>query len=629
MSIIEESKQMIELLGGEKNIRLLTHCATRLRFELNDDAKADAAAIEKLPFVLSVVEKGGQFQVVIGSKVVHYFEALNDQMDIKKLKEDSKKVKKGGLLDFVIGCISGSITPLLPVIMGSALIRALLSALANIGILPEGTSTALVLTAAANAVFYFLPVFVGFTFSQQLKVNPYIGAVLGAALLEPNMQSLIDVADTTFLGIPLNVIDYGTSILPIFVIILIYSYMDRFIRKRIPEGIAMFFAPFLELIILVPMGVLVFGPFGTVISNYISSGVLWMFNLNTAVAGGILGCFYLVLVIFGVHWGLTPICLDALSKTGLDPYEGTGGVAANYACAGVAFGAYMKAEKNSKMKAVAASCLSSQLLAGVGEPTLYGIVLKHKRLLPTVMVAGGVGGFIAGAFACAEKAYVMHNLFSLAFFSYTPIHGILIAICTAFVIAAALTYFWAIPENEMEDYRALKKDDEEIDRDAELSKINASETLELCAPLDGEVISLENVNDVIFSKGIVGKGCAIIPENTIVTAPCAGVVSALVESKHAIGITADNGVEILIHIGLDTVSNEGRGFTNLVKIGDRVEKGTKLIEFDKKMLLEKGFDITTPIIISNPDIFRSIQMTEQKTVLSGESLLFCKGDGEK
>lgn len=624
MSIIEESKQLINLLGGEKNIHLLTHCATRLRFELNDNEKANTTAIENLPFVLSVVEKGGQYQVVIGPKVVNYFESINDQIDIKKLKEDSKKIKKGGLMDFVIGCISGSITPLLPAIMGSALIRALLSMLANFGILPDTSSTALVLTAAANAIFYFLPVFIGFTLSQQLKVNPFIGAVLGAALLDPNMQGLIDVAGTTFLGLPLKVIDYGSSILPIFVIILVYSHMDKFIRKNIPEGIAMFFAPFLELIILVPMGALVFGPFGTTISNYIANGVSWMFNLNTAIAGGILGSFYLILVIFGIHWGLTPICLDALSRTGLDPYEGTGGIAANYACAGVAFGAYMKAEKNSKMKAVAASCLSSQLLAGVGEPTLYGIVLKHKRLLPTIMVAGGVGGFIAGAFSSAEKAYVLHNLFSLAFLSYTPLHGILIAICTSFAIAAALTYFWAIPESEMFDYRAANPT-AELTVAPETISIAARTELEICAPLDGEVIPLENVNDVIFSKGIVGKGCAIIPDSSVITAPCSGRISALVNSKHAIGLTADNGAEILIHIGLDTVANEGHGFTSLVKIGDRVEKGTKLIEFDQKMLLEKGFDLTTPVIISNPDIFKSITITNHKTVTTGEPLLFCEG----
>ena len=624
MSIIEESKQLIKLLGGEKNIQLLTHCVTRLRFELIDEAAADTAAIEKLPFVLSVVQKGGQYQVVIGPRVVNYFNALNDQIDIKKLKEGSKKIKKGGVTDFVIGCISGSITPLLPAIMGSALIRALISMLSNFGILPDTAPTALVLTAAANAVFYFLPVFIGFTFSQQLKVNPFIGAVLGAALLDPNMQGLIGAAGTTFLGLPLNVINYGTSVLPIFVIILIYSYVDKWLRKHIPEGIAMFSAPFLELIILVPLGVLVFGPFGTTISNIIADAVSWLFNLNTAIAGGILGAFYQILVIFGIHWGLTPICLDSLSRTGLDPYEGTGGIASNFGCAGVAFGAFLKAEKNSKMKSLSVSCLSSQLLAGVGEPTLYGIVLKHKRLIPVTMIAGGVGGFIAGSFSAAEKAYVLHNVFSLAFMSYTPLHGILIAIGTAFVIAAALTYFWAIPESEMADYRALPGSNAAIGaRTRDPEGDHGTAAVNICAPLDGEVIALEQVDDVVFSKGIVGRGCAIIPNGNIVVAPCSGMISALVESKHAVGITDENGVEILIHIGLDTVSNEGNGFTEFVKVGDKVQRGTRLIEFDKTLLEKKGFDLTTPIIISNSEIFETIQMTEKKMVKAGDELLFC------
>lgn len=620
MSIIEESRKLIGLLGGEKNILSLVHCATRLRFQLADDGKADTEEIEKLGFVLSVVNKGGQYQIVIGPLVSKYFEAINDQIDIKKSKEANKKIKKGGAADFVIRCISGSITPLLPAVCGSALIRAILSALVNFGVLAETGSTCLVLTAAANAVFYFLPILVGFTLSQQLNVNPYVGAVIGAALLEPNFQSLIDVPGSTFFGIPLKAIDYGSSLLPIFIIILIYAGLDKFLRKHVPDGIAFFMVPFLEFVILVPLGTIVFGPFGTIISEGIAGVVSYLFSLNTAIAGGILGMFYQILVIFGIHWGLAPICFDALSRTGLDPYEGTGGIASNYGCAGIAFGAYLKAEKHSKMKAVAASCLSSQLLAGVGEPTLYGIVLKHKRLIPTIMIAGGIGGFIAGLFGSAEKAYVLHNVFSLAFMSYTPLHGILIAVIAAFAIATVLTYFWAIPESEMEDYRASHEAVPMAENIVPIMEAGskAVQELDICSPLEGEVMELEKVEDEIFSKGIVGQGCAVLPQNNVVTAPCDGEVSVLLPSKHAVGIRAQNGSDILIHVGLNTVMNEGNGFRKFVDVGDHVHMGDKLIEFDKEALESKGYDLVTPVIITNEESYHSITLAAKGNVRSGD-----------
>lgn len=623
MSIMDESKELIKLLGGEKNIISLVHCATRLRFQLNDDDQADMEAINNLRFVLSVVNKGGQFQVVIGPAVSKYYQAINDQIDIKKSKEANKKVKKGGLVDFVLRCISGSVTPILPAICGSALIRAILSALVNFGILGETDSTTMILTAAANAVFYFLPILIGFTLSQQLKVNPYVGAVLGAALLDPNFQGLIGQKGTTFLGIPVEAVDYGTSLLPIFIIILIYAYFDKFLRKYIPDGVAMFAVPFFEFIILVPLGVIVFGPFGTTVSNYLAGGVSYLFNLNTAIAGGILGMLYQIMVLFGVHWGLAPLCFDSLARTGLDPYEGTGGIASNFGCAGIAFGAYLKAEKNSKMKAVSISCLSSQLLAGVGEPTLYGIVLKHKRLIPTTMIAGGIGGFIAGLFNTAENAYVLHNVFSVAFMSYTPMHGILISIITAFTIATVLTYFWAIPEGEMEDYRAQTADlavAEELPVLDGNAQPSAFKSLAVYAPLKGEVIDLNDVEDDLFSNRILGEGCAIIPHHNVITAPCDGKIVALYPSKHAIGIQAENGSEILIHIGLNTVMNEGEGFKEFVKVGDQIHKGDKLIEFDKEKLENKGYDLVTPIIVTNRDSYGKLTLTANGAVNNGDAI---------
>lgn len=615
MSVIDESRELIRLLGGEKNIMSLVHCATRLRFRLADDGRADSAAIEKMKFVLSVVNKGGQYQIVIGPSVARYFNAVQDQIELKQSKEAHKKIKQGGIADFVIRCISGSVTPLLPAICGSALIRAILSALVNFGVLGEADPTSLVLTAAANAVFYFLPVLIGFTLSQQLNVNQYVGAVLGAALLDPNFQSLIGSADTSFLGIPLKAIDYGTSILPIFIIILLYASLDKFLRKKVPDGIAFFLVPFLELGLLVPLGTLVFGPFGTIISDGIAGAVSYLFHLNTMIAGAVLGMFYQIMVIFGIHWGLAPICFDALSRTGLDPYEGTGGVASNYGTAGIAFGAYLKAEKHSKMRAVAASCLSSQLLAGVGEPTLYGVVLKHKRLIPTAMIAGCIGGGIAGLFQTAENAYVLHNVFSLAFMSYVPLHGILIAVAAAFAIGTLLTYFWAIPESEMEDYRAVSGEEKDG------GDILSVRELDVCAPLDGKVMELAEIGDEVFSKGIVGLGCAIVPENQTVAAPCEGIVSVLLPSKHAVGIKAANGAEILIHIGLNTVMNEGNGFREFVKVGDRVRIGDKLIAFDKEELEAQGYNLVTPVIVTNEEICRDISLAAHGRVKTG-SVIF-------
>lgn len=617
MKFENEAKEIVGLVGGEANVVSLVHCATRLRFELKDGSKFQKEKLEKLSYVLKVLVSGGQYQVVIGPNVDAYYDAIFAVAKIQggnnTTSQSTEKVK---LSDKILKVISGAFSPVIPLMAGSGMIKALLTLFTTIGVMSDSSSTYLILSAAGNACFYFMPVFLGITISKQLKANAFVGGAIGAALLEPNFTGLLSAEGAVnFLGIPVTPIDYQATIFPIFIAILVYAYLDKSLRKVTPQSLQCFLVPMVCLMIMVPFTVILFGPVGTTIGNYVSSFVMWLFSISGTLAGIVLGAAYPFLTMLGLHWGFTPITLQNLDQFGGDIIEGVC-VCAVWAQMGIALGSYLKAQKNSKLKSIAGPTFITGFFAGVTEPILYSIVMEYKRLMVVVAISGACGGAIAGTLGVTMDAYVFHNIFSAAVMSYSPIWAYVIAVLTSLVVATILTYTWGLSgldEEKAQDLQAMETESKSL-------KPSDVKMISVVSPLDGDIIELKEVDDEVFASGVTGKGVAIVPTNNVVISPVEGTVSVLFPSKHAVGITTKDGVELLVHIGLNTVMLNGEGFTAFVKQGDKVVCGQKLLEFDKEFILSKGYSLQSPVLVTNADQFSDIVMNENQTVKTGEEL---------
>lgn len=606
----KEANEILQYVGGSKNVNSLVHCATRLRFELKDDNKADKKALENLPYVLSVVVSGGQYQVVIGPKVNDFYDEIMKNLDVKKEKQKGKRS--------VLKVISGAFSPLIPLLAGAGMVKALLTVLVQFGIMSDAGSTYAVLSAAGNSVFYFMPVFLGITLSKQFGANPYVGGAIGAALLEPSFAGLIGKEGTEFLGISLTVVDYAATVFPIFIISFIYAYMEKGLKRFIKQELQMFLVPMICLLVLVPLAALVFGPFGTVVGNVVGDVVAWLFDFNRVIAGIVLGAAYPFLTILGLHWGFTPITLQNLSQVGGDVIEGVA-VCCVYAELGIAIGAYLKGKKHSKIKGIASPAILTGFLAGVTEPILYGIIMRYKRLMAVVAIAGGIGGAINGFFKVTMDSYVFHNVFSAAMMTYSPMLPFLLGIAASLISGVLLTYFWGITKDDHEDFDV---EDVTTDTVAPKKTLNAQQQFEISTPMNGKLVLLEDVEDEVFASGTVGKGAAIQPLEGIVKAPFDGEVIVAFPSKHAIGLRSDSGIEVLIHVGLNTVMLDGKYFNAHVKQGDRVGKGDVLLAFDMDKIKEAGYALTTPVLVTNAQDMKIIVNKEQDEIVqSGETLL--------
>lgn len=611
MKFENEAKEIVRLVGGESNINSLVHCATRLRFELKDGSKFKKEDLEKLSYVLKVLISGGQYQVVIGPNVDNYYDAILATTKIQGNKQsETMETEKVKISDRILKVISGAFSPLIPLMAGSGMIKALLTLFTTIGVMSDTGSTYLILSAAGNACFYFMPVFLGITISKQLKANAFVGGAIGAALLEPNFMGLIDSVDAvSFLGIPVTPINYSATIFPIFIAILVYAYLDKGLRKITPQSLQYFLVPMICLMLMVPFTVIAFGPVGTTIGNYVSDFVMWLFSLSGTLAGIVLGATYPFLTMLGLHWGFTPITLQNLDLVGGDIIEGVC-VCAVWAQMGIALGAYLKAKKHSKLKSIAGPTFITGFFAGVTEPILYSIVMEYKRL----MIVVAIGGAIAGTLGVTMDAYVFHNIFSALVMSYSPIWAYAIAVIVSLIVATALTYVWGLNGLDAEKAKDLLPENETV----EDTSNGIMRPVEIASPLDGKEIALKDVDDEVFASGVTGKGIAIIPENNTVLSPADGTVSVLFPSKHAVGITTKEGIEILVHIGLNTVMLNGEGFTTFVKQGDQVKKGQKLLEFDKDFITNKGCSLQSPLIITNADQFKDILIETKTEIRTGD-----------
>lgn len=612
MKFEREAEEIIKLVGGKDNVVSLVHCATRLRFKLKNTSIANKAELEKMNDVLSVVNSGGQYQVVIGNKVSDYFDTITKKLGLKE-SSYGEKGEKVSIISMIFETISGAFSPLIPALAGAGMVKALLTVLTSFGWMSDTTTTYSILSAAGNGVFYLLPVFLGITLAKKLGGNMFVGGAIGAALLDPSYTGLIGSEGIVdFLGITVTPIDYASSVFPIFVAIFIYYWVDKLLKKIILKDLQLFLVPMFSLLIMVPLTVILFGPFGTTVGNVISNSVMWLIDKSHILAGIVLGAGMPFLAVFGLHWGFTPITLQNLATTGGDPIEGAA-VAAVFAQIGIALGLFLKSRKHTDLRSLTGSTALTGILAGVTEPIIYGVILRYRRTIPILAIAGGVGGAICGAFGVTCNAYVFHNIFSAPV--YTPFFGYVLGVGTALVLGTILAYFFGLKEEEIKEMEKESKDNNIVNE-------NKSEGIEeLVSPIKGEQINLSEVDDEVFSSGAVGSGLAIVPEVGEVVSPVNGTVSTIFPTKHAIGIVSDNGAEILIHIGLNTVALDGKYYDVHINSGDKVSKGQKLVSFDIEGIKKEGYSTVTPVLVTNTADLKDVIVMENKKVDRGSIII--------
>ncbi|MFJ5440910.1 beta-glucoside-specific PTS transporter subunit IIABC [Pectobacterium sp. CHL-2024] len=621
---------ILALSGGKQNVSKLTHCATRLRFEFNDSDAVQADAIAKLPGVISVVDRGGQFQVVIGNDVqITYRAILNEigEMNGQRTASSKEPQKKGGIFSQIISVISTTFTPVIPAITGAGMIKALLAILKLTGLISADSTTYRLLDTISDAAFFFLPVLLAYGASIKFACNPILAMTIAGALLHPNLaQLLASGGPISFIGIPVRLADYAGSVLPIILTVWIMSYIEQFAEKISPSMIKFFTKPMIVLLFTAPLALVVIGPFGIFLNDLVASGAAIIDGKASWLIPMLMGGLQPFLVITGTAWAMTPIATSQLTRNGFEMINGPGMLASNIAQGAATLCVAFKT-KNKNLKQLASSAGFTALL-GITEPSLYGVTLKLKKPLIAAMIGGGCAGIYAGLAGLVRYAFVSPGLAALpAFIGENPMNIVhaLITCAIAIVVTFALTWIMGFDDPVDETDTAPTTNGPSTSETETAKKPQAveshAEQQAIMSPLSGKLVALSDINDDVFSQGLLGQGVAIIPDKGEVVAPVSGEIITFLESKHAVGIRTDNGLELLIHVGLDTVNLNGKHFTGHIKPGDRVSAGDRLISFDLHEIMRLGYDPITPVVIINSDDYASVVCTAPQPIAPLDTII--------
>ncbi|MEE2570324.1 beta-glucoside-specific PTS transporter subunit IIABC [Pseudarthrobacter sp. J64] len=598
---------ILENVGGEANIVGATHCATRLRLKLRDDTKANTAAVEKLPGVITVMQAGGQYQVVIGNDVPTVFAELGriTRFGGDEVHDDAPK---GNLFNRFIEMVSAIFSPILWPLAGSGLLKAFLSMGTTFGWVEATNQTYVILSAAADALFYFLPMFLAVTAARRFKTNQFTSMAIAGALVYPSIIGLTTAGEpVSFAGIPMVLMNYTSSVIPIIVAVWLQGYLERFLLKFLPSAIRNFMTPLLTIAIMVPLTLLTVGPITTYASQGISAGITAIFGFAPWLAGAIMGGFWQVFVLFGMHWGFVPIMTNDLATTGYSLLMGP--LVPAVLAQAAAMTAVALRTRSAKRRQVAAPAALSGFLAGVTEPGIYGVNLPLKKPFYFGVAGGAVGGAIAAMGGSASSAFVFPSVLALPAFTSVGNFGVLLAgTAVAIAIAFILTFLLG-PREQADDAVAAAPESPAVDAAAAAAPVTGTGTaaatgagtsnVTVLAPVTGTVVALADVQDKVFASGAMGSGIGVVPEEDNVYSPIAGTVQAVMKTGHAYGIKSDDGVEVLVHIGIDTVQMDGEGFEAKVARGQRVEAGDLLATADRGKILAAGYDSTTLMVVTN------------------------------
>ena len=629
--------QIIDGVGGKENVSGLTHCFTRLRFVLKDESKARKDKVSSIEGVIQVVEASGQFQVVLGNKVEAIYDEIMPLLGTTET-ENHEQDKKVGIGTKILNVVTAIFTPTIPAIAASGMLKGILAVAALIGLNVyhvdiKTFNTYIILNAASDALFYFMPVILARSAAKVFKTNEYIAMTLGATLCYPTLVELMtgNKAVTLF-GIGITKANYVSSVVPIIIAVFVLAYVEKFVKKIMPDVLKIIMVPTLSLLIMVPATLMIFGPIGIYIGNAVNWAYHYIMNLSPILLGAFVGGIWCVLVIFGAHRAIIPIGINDVAKTGRQNLLAFAG-AANFSQAGAALGVFLKT-KNKNLKTVAASATVTALF-GITEPAIYGANLRLKKPMVYAVISGALGGALMGWGGSYGNAFANQGVLTIpvyasagtkAFICY--ILGCLIAFGGACILTVILGF------NDLpSDAAPAEKNSSKTDQIEDNQKENPTKTIDedlvandcdlsVNSPVEGKTIPLTQVSDEVFASGVLGKGIAIQPASGKILAPADATVSMIYPTLHAIGLILDSGIEMMIHIGIDTVKLNGKYFEKHVQDGDHVKKGQLLVSFDKQKIEQAGYDLTTTVVVTNSKNYAAIGSTNKDNVTNNDQLLY-------
>ena len=678
---------ILAAVGGAENITHLTHCATRLRFELRDASVVDKATVEAIPGVLGAVPQAGdRYQIVIGGAVQSMFNEIMNLPEMKNAAQPSdadvkaaaraKARGKNAYVDAFFEYLSDSFRPLLPVLLGASLIIAGLAVLDSFHVInasdpnltaADKPAAQVFAEAMYKSVFHFLPIMVAYNAAKKLNIDPWVGAAVMAALMTPPFLDLNKAMGATcthnatlnkdlcvahISGVPMQLNDYSGQVFVPLMMVAILALVYKGLAKLIPSNVQMVFVPFFSFIIMMPVTAFIIGPVGIWVGTGLGSGLAWLNTSAPIVFAIVIPLLYPFLVPLGLHWPLNAIMLANISTLGYDFIQGPMG-SWNFACFGATAGVLVLAirDKDKVMRQTASGALAAGLFGGISEPSLYGIHLRFKRIYPRLLAGCLVGGLITGiGGGIKASTFVFSSLLSIPVFTPMALYGIAITAAFATSMALIILTDYRTKEERAEARAAVADAEAAASASAEVTKepksgspTSAATTeegdrtakaptpkpalvpgavTEIASPLKATTMDLDKVPDPVFSSGAVGQGVGLEPQGDIVvTAPADGTVVVAPSSGHAFGITLDSGVEILIHVGLDTVNLEGQGFDVKVSQGDRVSEGQELVRVDRSVIEQAGYPLTTPVLVTNTASFASVEVVGGDSVEPGEALI--------
>lgn len=613
------AKEILKDVGGKDNIVDVTHCYTRLRFVLKDTKQANKEALLQTEGIISVVESGGQYQVVLGNKVAHVYNALEPLLAQQLTTKTSTK-EKNSLGNRILNTVAAIFTPVVPAIAASGMLKGILAIAVMVAnnfyqVDLKPLNTYIILSAASDALFYFMPVILGYSAAKVFKTNEYIAMVIGATLCYPTIVSLMtEESAVTLFGLHVTKANYVSTVIPIILAIFMLAYVQRFLEKVIPEVLKIIMVPTLSLLLMIPATLLLFGPIGI----YLGDGVNWLYyyimNFSPILLGGFIGGIWCVLVIFGAHRGLVPIGINDVARTGRQNLLAFAG-AANFSQAGAAFGVFVRT-KNKDLKAVAASATVTALF-GITEPAIYGANLRLKKPMIYAVASGAAGGALMGWGGSYGTAFANQGLLTIPVYAEA---GTKAFIC--YLLGCGIAFFGAFLLTIFLGFNDLPLDESRQEPSLKTETETVKEKQRIQAPVQGQLVSLDQINDEVFASQQMGKTLAIYPTEEQIVSPGNGQVTALYPTHHAIGLKLDNGAEILLHIGINTVELKGRAFETFVKVGERVRLGQKLLSFDKQIIQAAGYDPTVLVIVTNTAEMAVIETTKQTEITPQTNLFF-------
>lgn len=631
-------------VGGESNIAGFTHCATRLRFTLRDESKADEQTLKNTKGILGVAKSGGQFQLIIGNEVAKAYKAVQGKMTQEPSEGSggsqakAKRKPTEVLFDFV----SAIFTPILPAIIGAGLMKSVLAIAVLLGMNTEG-NTYYFLNLIGDAPLYFLPMMLAFTASKKLGCNQFLAVAIAGAMLHPNYAALITEVGTlsfsSIFGIPVTLASYSSSVIPVILMVIALKYVEAFLEKYLPKMLRFFFKPLLCMLIVAPLTFIVLGPIGYVVGVGVSTALSFLDTHIGWLVPTLIGAAMPLMVTAGMHYGLVPFMMQSIAAQGYETIAGPGNLPSNTAQGAASLGVAVRT-KNKELKQTAFTTGITAIL-GTTEPALFGVTLKYKKVLACVMIGGGFGGLYAGITGVKCFSFCSPGLLSLAAYIGPDGWGNLINSCISMVIAFVVTFILVFLWGSRDvDGDADEKGNTADGVSEKTGSVPAAGTEKgqstpkqqnlqtnaavIASPVNGKAVPLSEVPDPTFAEEMLGKGAAVESSDGRFYAPVSGTISTVFPTKHAIGITGDNSAEILIHVGLDTVQLDGKYFDLAVSEGQHIEAGELLLTCDLEKIRQAGYQTVTPVIVTNPDDFPAVSQTKNGEIRQGEPLIALK-----